>query len=109
MISPGVTFAQTTHLGYTLNFVDPQGTARALATIEVVWTESQGHRTLYGVEGGAVLRGSARRARWVAGSLGGLRGAAMDLRRRGWCWGARARLCLQEQNLTATHPPPASA
>lgn len=53
----GVAIPHTTHLGYMLNFVDPQGTGRFLATIEWVWTEDQDTRFLVGVEGGAVLKG----------------------------------------------------
>lgn len=53
----GVEIPTTTHLGYTLNFVDPQGTGRLLATIEWVWTEGSDTRFLVGVEGGAVLSG----------------------------------------------------
>jgi hypothetical protein len=54
----GVAIPTATHLGYTLNFVDPQGTARLLTTIEWVWTEGQATRFLVGVEGGAVLSGA---------------------------------------------------
>jgi len=53
----GVTLPTSTHLGYTLNFVDPQGSARLLATIEWVWTEGASNRFLVGVEGGGVLKG----------------------------------------------------
>jgi hypothetical protein len=53
----GVALPTATHLGYTLNFVDPQGTARLLATIEWVWSEGQNNRFLTGVEGGAVVGG----------------------------------------------------
>ena len=53
----GVSLPTMTHLGYTLNFVDPQGTARLLTTIEWVWTEDQDTRFLVGVEGGVVLSG----------------------------------------------------
>lgn len=53
----GVALPTSTHLGYTLNFVDPQGTARLLGTIEWVWTEGQSTRFLVGVEGGAVVSG----------------------------------------------------
>jgi hypothetical protein len=53
----GVSLPTTTRLGYTLNFVDPQGTIRLLTTIEWVWTEGQNHRFLVGLEGGAVLKG----------------------------------------------------
>jgi len=51
----GVDLPTATHLGYTLNFVDPQGSTRLLATIEWVWTEGASNRFLVGVEGGGVL------------------------------------------------------
>lgn len=44
-------------LGYMLNFVDPQTTARLLGTIEVIWTEGQERRTVGGIEAGAVVSG----------------------------------------------------
>lgn len=47
----------TTRVGYSLNFVDPQSSARLLGTIEVVWTRGQERRTLVGVEAGAVFYG----------------------------------------------------
>ena len=53
----GVDLPTSTHLGYTLNFVDPQGSTRLLATIEWVWTEGAANRFLVGVEGGGVLKG----------------------------------------------------
>jgi len=53
----GVELPTATHLGYLLNFVDPQGTGRLFGTIEWVWTEGQSTRFLVGVEGGAVLKG----------------------------------------------------
>jgi hypothetical protein len=53
----GVALPTATHLGYTLNFVDPQGTSRLLATVEWVWTEGAKNRFLVGVEGGGVLKG----------------------------------------------------
>jgi len=53
----GVALPTATHLGYTLNFVDPQGTSRLLATIEWVWSDGRDTRFLVGVEGGAVLSG----------------------------------------------------
>ena len=53
----GVSLPTATHLGYTLNFVDPQGTGRLLATIEWVWAEGQNTRFLTGIEGGAVIKG----------------------------------------------------
>lgn len=53
----GVDLPTTTHLGYMLNFVDPQETARFLGIIEWVWTEGEATRFLIGVEGGAVVSG----------------------------------------------------
>lgn len=43
------------HAAFAFNFVDPQLTARLLATVEVVWTERADRRTILGLEGGAVL------------------------------------------------------
>jgi len=54
----GVDLPTTTHLGYMLNLVDPQGTGRLMGTIEWVWTEGQATRFLVGVEAGAVLKGA---------------------------------------------------
>jgi hypothetical protein len=53
----GVELPTATHFGYLLNFVDPQGTGRLLATIEWVWAEGQSTRFLVGMEGGAVVKG----------------------------------------------------
>ncbi|HET9292779.1 MAG TPA: hypothetical protein VFO06_00675 [Gemmatimonadales bacterium] len=100
----GVSLPTTTHFGYTLNFVDPQGTARALGTIEVVWTEGQGHRTLYGVEGGVVLKGVG-----LVGRVGyGLPPEGSEERR--WTFGGGVVLgrlgldyAYQEQNLFGKH------
>jgi hypothetical protein len=54
----GMNLPTTTHLGYMLNLVDPQGTGRLLGTIEWVWTEGQDTRFLVGVEAGAVISGA---------------------------------------------------
>ncbi|HRZ09306.1 MAG TPA: hypothetical protein P5319_05375 [Gemmatimonadales bacterium] len=54
----GVNLPTTTHLGYMLNLVDPQGTGRLLGTIEWVWTEGRDTRFLVGVEAGAVIKGA---------------------------------------------------
>ncbi len=54
----GVRLPTATHLGYTLNFVDPQGTTRLLGTIEWVWTDGQATRFLAGAEAGLVLKGA---------------------------------------------------
>ncbi|HEX5004606.1 MAG TPA: hypothetical protein VFV65_04780 [Gemmatimonadales bacterium] len=53
----GVSLPTITRLGYMLNIVDPQETARLLGTIEWVWTEGEPTRFLIGVEGGAVVSG----------------------------------------------------
>jgi hypothetical protein len=45
----------TKRAGLTFNFADPQETLRLLGTMEVVWTRRATHRTLLGVEAGAVL------------------------------------------------------
>jgi hypothetical protein len=45
----------TKRAGFTFNFADPQETLRLLGTMELVWTQRATHRTLLGVEGGAVL------------------------------------------------------
>lgn len=53
----GVALPTTTHLGFTFNFVDPQETARLLATMDVAWTEGRDRRTVLGAEAGIVLSG----------------------------------------------------
>lgn len=45
----------TKRAGWTFNFVDPQGTARLLGTVDVVWTDRAPRRTILGVEAGAVV------------------------------------------------------
>lgn len=40
---------------FTFNFVDPQETARLLATVDVVWQERSERRTVVGVEAGGVF------------------------------------------------------
>ena len=45
----------TKRAGLMFNFVDPQYTARLLTTLDVIWTARADHRTIVGVEGGAVL------------------------------------------------------
>jgi hypothetical protein len=60
-----LTLPTTTHLGFTLNFVDPQSTIRLLGTVEAIWTEGESSRTVWGLETGVVLAGVG-----VAGRLG---------------------------------------
>jgi hypothetical protein len=45
----------TKRAGMTFNFVDPQGTARLLTMVDVIWTARAHRRTILGLEGGAVL------------------------------------------------------
>jgi hypothetical protein len=53
----GVALPRSTATGFTFNFVDPQLTARMLATMEVIWTQGSDRRTVLGAEAGAVLKG----------------------------------------------------
>lgn len=43
------------HAAFAFNFVDPQLTARLLATVEVAWQDRAPRRTVIGVEAGAVV------------------------------------------------------
>ena len=43
------------HAAFAFNLVDPQETARLLATAEVVWTDRADRRTVIGAEAGAVV------------------------------------------------------
>ncbi len=54
---PTLDLPTTTRLGFALNFVDPQETARLLGTVEQVWTSGRPARTLVGGEVGAVFYG----------------------------------------------------
>lgn len=45
----------TKRLGMKFNLLDPQGTARLLTVLDVIWTARADRRTIIGVEGGAVL------------------------------------------------------
>lgn len=57
-----------TRFGFAFNFVDPQTTARLLATIETVWTEGEARRTVFGLETGVVLHGVGLVARVGTGA-----------------------------------------
>lgn len=48
---------RTTRLGFTFNYVDPQGTLRLLTTVEGIWTAGRGGRGVLGAEGGIVVEG----------------------------------------------------
>jgi hypothetical protein len=45
----------TKRAGLSFNFLDPQGTARFLTTMDVIWTARADRRTILAAEGGAVL------------------------------------------------------
>lgn len=49
--------ARTSRLGYTLNYVDPQGVLRLLSTIEGVWAKGRKGRLLLGLEAGLIVYG----------------------------------------------------
>ncbi|HKW41064.1 MAG TPA: hypothetical protein VJN39_07440 [Gemmatimonadales bacterium] len=53
----GVQLPRRTRAGFTLNYVDPQGTYRLLTTLEGQWPSSGSAYLILGVEGGAVKRG----------------------------------------------------
>jgi len=53
----GVRLPTSKHIGFTFNFVDPQETARLMATMDVAWTEGQDRRTVLGAEAGVVVKG----------------------------------------------------
>ncbi len=46
-----------TRTGFTMNYVDPQGTVRLLSTIEIQWPEGRRSRIVLGGEGGIVVGG----------------------------------------------------
>jgi len=54
-----------TRVGFTTNYVDPQGTYRLLTTIEGVWPRGEAKQLVLGAEGGMVARGVG-----VVGRLG---------------------------------------
>jgi len=45
------------HLGFSLNLIDTYTNGRLLALVESVWTEGRVQRTIWGLEGGAVIGG----------------------------------------------------
>jgi hypothetical protein len=53
----GARLPRRTRAGFTLNYVDPQGTARLLTTLEGQWPSPGGAFVVLGVEGGVVARG----------------------------------------------------
>jgi hypothetical protein len=73
-LAPGMVLPAITRLGSSLNLVDPQGTLRLLGTLEVVWTEGFGTRSIIGGEAGLVFDGFGVEARLGYGSDGPLEG-----------------------------------
>ena len=53
----GARLPRRTRAGFTMNYVDPQGTLRLLTTVEGQWPESENALVVLGVEGGVVVRG----------------------------------------------------
>jgi hypothetical protein len=54
-----------TRFGFTMNYVDPQGSFRLLSTMEWQWPDGRQNRFVIGGEGGIVLKGVG-----VVGRLG---------------------------------------
>jgi hypothetical protein len=73
-LAPGMVLPAITRLGSSLNLVDPQGTFRLLGTLEVVWTDGFGTRTIIGGEAGLVFNKIGVEARLGYGSQGPLEG-----------------------------------
>jgi len=59
----GVHLPRRTRAGFTLNYVDPQGTLRLLTTVEGQWPSQGTAFVVLGVEGGVVARGMGVLAR----------------------------------------------
>lgn len=53
----GAHLPRRTRFGFTLNFVDPEGSARLLTTLEGQWLEGRSAVLVAGAEGGIVTRG----------------------------------------------------
>lgn len=60
--------ARTLRLGYTLNYVDPQGVLRFLSTIEGFWAHGRKGRLIIGLEGGFIVYGVGVEVRGGYGS-----------------------------------------
>ncbi len=52
-----LTMARLTRTGFTMNYVDPQGTMRLMSTIELQWPQGRSTRLVLGGEGGVVVGG----------------------------------------------------
>lgn len=56
-LGEGARLPRRTRAGFTLNYVDPQGTFRLLTSLEALWPASGTARVLLGVESGIVVGG----------------------------------------------------
>jgi hypothetical protein len=56
-LGAGLRLPRRTRAGFTLNYIDPQGTYRLLTTLEGQWPSAGSAVLVLGVEGGAVKRG----------------------------------------------------
>jgi hypothetical protein len=65
----GLAMPRLTRAGFTMNYVDPQETWRLLSTVELQWPEARSTRFVFGVEGGAVVKGVGILARTAYRSL----------------------------------------
>jgi hypothetical protein len=73
--SSNMVMPRLTRFGFTMNYVDPQGTFRLLSTLEFQWMAGRSSRFVFGGEGGMVVSGVG-----VTGRLGyGSRPQGSDL------------------------------
>jgi len=82
----GARLPRRTRVGFTTNYVDPEGTYRLLTTTEGVWTRGERAELALGAEGGVVTRGLG-----IVGRLGFVtRSPTSDASR--WTFGAGVEL-----------------
>lgn len=84
--SAGGRLPRRTRIGFTTNYVDPQGTYRLLTTVEGVWPRGEAKQLLLGAEGGMVARGVG-----VVGRLGFVTRSPTNAASR-WTFGAGVEL-----------------
>ena len=65
---PKLSLPASTHVGFSLNLIDSYTNGRLLATVETIWTPEEPHRTIVGLEGGAVIHGIGLVARIGTGA-----------------------------------------
>ena len=75
-VGTGARLPRRTRAGFTMNYVDPQGTLRLLTTLEGQWPDSGGALVVVGAEGGVVGRGIGLIARTGYTSRAELSGAS---------------------------------